>query len=138
MEKRQTDKLGLALTWPTVRSAGTKYFFLSMSCTSDLAFFSTMTWAQADVGGSDAGFSNTALTGIRSGNLLRIFADSAVRFSRSNSCLNGSSFFSASADAIVQEVSRKVRERALQDQLVSAADKIDLKLICEQNKYYLY
>ena len=53
----------------TVRSAGTRYFFLSMSGISDLGSFSQ-------------------ITGTRSGYLLRIRSASSLRFSRGCSALN--------------------------------------------------
>jgi hypothetical protein len=42
--------------WPTVRSAGTRYFFLSMVAMSDFSTFSQMTWLMlAAVSGEEAG-----------------------------------------------------------------------------------
>ncbi len=67
--KTQIQTVHTYTNCPTVRSAGTRYFFLSMSATSDLSF-------------------RSQITGIRSGYLARIREASPRLLSSECSCLN--------------------------------------------------
>lgn len=85
--------------WPTVRSAGTKYFFLSIVAMSDFSTFSQIT-CQCDsnqpllLHDVDMRDSVERRTGMRSAYFCRIRSASALRFSKGCSSLNFDRIFS--------------------------------------------